>query len=378
MSMVTLRLFSSRCAPAAVILATLLSSGAARADITADQRAAAQALFDDARKLIADKKWVEACPKLEESQRLDPGLGTLLNLAECQSQIGKTASAWANFLEAAYQAKATNQAKREATARAHATALEPKLSRITILAVGAAAAGLEIRRDGVVVAASVVGTAVPVDPGEHTVSASAPGKRAWSTKVVVRADGHMASVSVPQLEDVGPGSPPGPEPPPGTPKPPPGTPRANPPPQGPGAPPEPPSQPPEADDAGPRGQRIGGIALVVVGAGGLAIGAAFTALASKKLNDSNAQGCNKTTNVCSNPTAFGLRNDARTFGNVATGGWVAGGLVAAGGVALLVTSVLMKPRPESPASGTSSLVPNFSIFSIDGRGGATIGTSGRF
>jgi hypothetical protein len=370
--MVTLRPFSSRSGAATLVLAAaLLASAAAYADTTADQRAAAQALFDDARKLIADKKWVEACPKLEESQRLDPGLGTLLNLAECQSQIGKTASAWANFLEAAYQAKASNQAKREATARAHAAALEAKLSRITILAVGAASAGLEIRRDGVVVAASLVGTAVPVDPGEHTVSASAPGKRPWSTKVVVRAEGHMVSVSVPQLEDVGPGAPPGPEPTPVTPKPNtvPGAPA-----QGPAAPGEPPPHPADADDAG-RGQRIGGIAMVVLGAGGLVIGAAFTGLASKKLSDSNAQGCDKATNVCSNPTAFGLRNDARTFGNVATGGWVAGGLVAAGGVALLVTSVLMKPRPESPATGASSFQP---IFSIDPRGGATIGTSGRF
>src|SRR5512138_2397422 len=101
----------------------------ARADTTAEQRAAAQALFDDARRLMADKKYAEACPKLEESQRLDPGIGTLLNLAECQSLTGRTASAWANFLEAAYQAKAAGQAKRENTARSRAAALEPKLSR---------------------------------------------------------------------------------------------------------------------------------------------------------------------------------------------------------------------------------------------------------
>src|SRR5258708_13477040 len=37
---------------------------------------AAQALYDDGRKLMEKKKYAEACAKFEESQRLDPGVGT--------------------------------------------------------------------------------------------------------------------------------------------------------------------------------------------------------------------------------------------------------------------------------------------------------------
>jgi hypothetical protein len=41
---------------------------------------AAQALFDEAKQLMANKRFDEACPKLEESNRLDPGVGTLLRM----------------------------------------------------------------------------------------------------------------------------------------------------------------------------------------------------------------------------------------------------------------------------------------------------------
>ena len=349
----------------------VLAPASARADATADQRAAAQALFDDARRLIADKRFPEACPKLEESQRLDPGLGTLLYLADCQEKSGKTASAWANFLEAAYLAKKDGQTKRENTARAHAAALEPKLSKLTILAVvGAFGPPVEIRRDGAVVAGSLVGTSVPVDPGEHTVSVTAPGKKPWESRVTVHADGQHATVSVPQLEDAtAPPPPPGPQPPPVA-EPPPET----PPPRTPAADtaptprPLPPSDPAPSVSTG-SGPRSAGVVLTLVGLGGLGTGAAFAALAKQKYNDSLAEGC--TGNACT-PTGAVIRNDARAYGNYATGAIVGGGVLAAGGVGLLVAASVTKSRPGSTPPAVTAVVD------LDPRGRGVLGLKGSF
>lgn len=188
---------------ASLALAALVHAGAlrtARAD--AREPAAAQALFDEAQRLASTGKYDGACPKYEESQRLDPALGTAFNLADCYEHVGRTASAWALFLEVESGAKAAGKRSRETAAHERAAALEPHLSRLTIVVPDAARApGLVVKRDGTTVGAGSWGEALPLDPGPHAVEATAPGKNAWRVQTTVTTDASRATVTVPVLVD---------------------------------------------------------------------------------------------------------------------------------------------------------------------------------
>jgi hypothetical protein len=171
--------------------------GLARAD-DADP-IAAKALFYDARRLAGAGHYDEACPKFEESQRLSPGIGTLFNLADCLQHLGRTASAWTRFLDVASLAHAAQQPDREQVARQRAAALEPVLSRVTI-EVPVVPPGLLVRRDGLAVHPSLWGTAVPLDPGPHTVDAAAPSIKSYETRVDVLPGGARVSVTIPVVQ----------------------------------------------------------------------------------------------------------------------------------------------------------------------------------
>jgi hypothetical protein len=143
------------------------------------------------------RNFAAACPKLEESQRLDPGGGTVLNLALCHEQEGRAATAWAEFIEALGIAKRDHRAARIQFAEEHIRALEPTLSRMTLVVpAGTDEPDLELRRDGALVGRAAWGMAFPVDPGEHTVEASAPDKAPWRTTVSVGARGQANAITV--------------------------------------------------------------------------------------------------------------------------------------------------------------------------------------
>ena len=75
----------------AALSLVLLGAGVATAQ-TLDP-VGGQWLFREGRALMKDGDLAAACPKLEESLRLDPAVGTLMNLAECHERQGRTASA---------------------------------------------------------------------------------------------------------------------------------------------------------------------------------------------------------------------------------------------------------------------------------------------
>ena len=151
--------------------------------------------------LMSTGDYAAACPKLETSQHLDPAVGTLLNLADCDEKSGKTASAWAEFLRAANEAYKAGDERRERAARERASAIEPRLSKLTVtVAPAAALRALAIERDGDAIEPATWGVALPVDPGKHTIAARAPGRKPWKTVVEVSANQSVTTVEIPTLE----------------------------------------------------------------------------------------------------------------------------------------------------------------------------------
>jgi hypothetical protein len=150
------------------------------AQTTSENAAQAEALFRDGRTLVKAGRTSEACAKFAESHRLDPQTGTLLNLALCHEEEGKTASAWAEFNEVSERSGKTSE--RSEFAQRHARAVEARLSKLRIN-VDSSVPGFSLTLDGRPLRSAALGSLIPLDPGEHTVEATAPGKERWVERV---------------------------------------------------------------------------------------------------------------------------------------------------------------------------------------------------
>jgi hypothetical protein len=195
----------STCFAGAFAMALVLRGLAAQAQPAApspSDKALAETFFRDGRALMTAGKTPEACAKFSESQRLDPQIGTELNLALCHEADGKTASAWAEFDEVAEQATRPADKGRGDFARQHAHDLEKKLSRVRLV-VAKPGPDMAVKVDGRALSTSVWGTPFPIDPGDHTVEASATGKKPWTQSFRVAPGPSTADLGVPPLEDAG-------------------------------------------------------------------------------------------------------------------------------------------------------------------------------
>lgn len=169
----------------------------------AETRAAADALFREGRTLVKQGNFAEGCAKLEASQNLDPAPGTLLALADCFEKDGRVASAWSTWNDAVVLARQRNDKRRQETAEKRAKSLEGKLPKLQIdVPSSSAVEGLVVKRNDKVVEASIFGSAIPVDPGQQTIAATAPGREAWTTSVEIKGEPGVTNVSIPELTKI--------------------------------------------------------------------------------------------------------------------------------------------------------------------------------
>lgn len=158
-------------------------------------------LLDDGKRLMALHKYDDACPKIAESQKLDPKATTLFSLAQCREKAGDLAGAADSYREMAATAAAGGDTMLERLARSHVEALAAKLAKLTItLAPGADVPGLDVKLDGKSVPRASLSQPIGAAAGSHVVEATAPKKLKWSATVEVGAAG-PATVTVPALAD---------------------------------------------------------------------------------------------------------------------------------------------------------------------------------
>jgi hypothetical protein len=324
----------------------------AAAQSASKDAAMAETLFEEAKERMEQGDFANACPKLSESYRLDPGSGTLTALAMCHEKLNKTATAWAEFIEVVTEAQQAGRADREKFARQHVAALEPHLSRLTISVAPETARlpDVQVRRDRVVVGTAAWGVASPVDPGEHLIEVTAPGHRRWSTRVEVGDDADRQELSVPALEEKADDT-------------------ASPATGDDSTPAKPPA--PEAPKSSGGTQRA--IGYVVGGAGivSLAIGTVFGIEAVSKSNDAKAQ-CHP----CTTQAPVDEMHDAKSSALIADV-TLGAGIVAAGvGLYLLLSAPSDAPppseEPAAPATGRLRVTPLF------GRSTAGLSLQGSF
>jgi serine/threonine-protein kinase len=322
--------------------AMLLGSPAA----AQDDKARADALYKEGASLLKAEKFEEACSKLEESQKLDPAIGTLGLLAFCREKQGRTATAWRMYQDAADMAAEAGQKKRRRAAEKAAQRLEATLSKLTIQ-VKSPIDGIEVRRDGEVIKRPLWGTAIPVDPGSVEVTAWAPGYEAFQKTIEVAADGASVTLEIPALVKAKETAAPPPEPP---------------------KQPDKPKEPKPAVKEGPRDMTLIYVAAGVGGAGVLA-GTFFGWRAGKK-NDESMDYC-RDNGVDCYPKGVELRDSAFTaakWSNIT----FAIGAAGLGAAAYLYFSGYGKPTSEKKGAAHSAPLGFGAAPATRGRGASAV------
>jgi hypothetical protein len=334
---------------AAPLLAFVCAGTDARAQET-DPTVAATAteLFTHGRDAVQKKDFRTACPLFAESARLDPKVGTLLNLADCEEHLSHLVAArqyWHRAIEIGEKTSDT----RIALARERYAAVDARVPRLAISKPPSSVGGIVIKRDGFELGAAALGTSLPVDPGEHVIRVTAPGHAPSSVTVSVAEKERkeiVATLGAATHDDATVTDPfpsmPDPTPPPAE---------------------EPTGQtahsgsgdsgdrprPPSAETSSST-QRWIGYAVGVAGLVGLGVGAVFGLEAKSKNDASNAGHCDST--GC-DPEGFATRNDAISSARVSTVAFVVGAGMLAGGAALVLTAP-STPQAAAPQAGGPS------------------------
>lgn len=318
--------------PRHLVLATALLLTAPAAFGAPRDPAAAEALFNQARTLMEKRDFIGACAKFEESFRLDPAAGTLMNQADCEEKRGRIATAWGLWNGALDMLQGDDRLD---YARERVAALVAQVPKLTLTFDGTLPPGTTIVRNNVPLSSAVIGAPLPVDPGSQAVAVRAPGYKEWSMLLAVKP-GEKRTIAIRLGQPVGPVATPVPTSAPVTPS----APAANP-----SASPLSVSIPSPADSSGGFSQRTLGFVVGGLGIASLGAGVVTAILAHGKGSDYEAACPNGS---CPNDAALEDANAAadagRTLNTVSIATFAAGAVATGAGLFLVITAPSGEPQ----------------------------------
>ena len=183
-----------------LVVGSMLSPTPAWAQGDTEPEPSATGLLAEGRALMDEGKTSEACEKFSKSHELEAQADTLVELAGCREREGRTATAWLVYGKARDALNKANRRKRGDLIAERIAAIEAVLSKLTVVVSGGRPAGFAVTLDGRDLEQPQWGTTAPIDPGAHTVRASAPGMQPWEQTVDIGRESDAQTVTIPTLE----------------------------------------------------------------------------------------------------------------------------------------------------------------------------------
>jgi hypothetical protein len=319
------------------------------------ERAAARTAANDGAEAYDQKRWADALDRFQRAESLVHSPVHLLYIARAQAQLGRLVEAHESYTRLSRETLAAGSPAAFAEAQRNGGTeleqLEHRLPYVTVVLEGAGQAPVDITLDGHPFSSTLVGLAVPLDPGEHQLEAKSTGLASEPVRVTV-AEGAKQQVVLSLHAAATAGAAPAAAPP------------------APVAAPPPKEEHPQAESGGGNGMRIGAYAAFGVGAVGIAAGTIFAIKASGKHSDADAL-CNGPGGQCpvdSKAQIESLDDEAKSASTLSVVSFAVGGAAVATGVVLLVLGG--KSSAEGSPAQTASVTPWIGLGSA--------GVNGRF
>jgi hypothetical protein len=157
-----------------------------------ERTAAARALFNEGLQHLDAARWTDAADRFERAYVLRASPEIAYNLTSALVRMGKLVRASELLRDVVQNAQASRKVRDAAAARL--AQIGPRIARLTVRTTGPDA-DLAVTLDGRTLEPALLGVAIPVDPGAHTVAATHGGTPVFERALTV-ADGGSEEILI--------------------------------------------------------------------------------------------------------------------------------------------------------------------------------------